>query len=54
MKIDVLGMQAFVTIATLSSFARAADTLAVTSPALTRRLSNLESQLGVKLLERTT
>jgi DNA-binding transcriptional LysR family regulator len=54
MKIDVLGMQAFVTIATLRSFARAADCLAVTSPALTRRLSNLESQLGVKLLERTT
>jgi len=54
MKLDVLGMQAFVTIATLRSFARAADSLAVTSPALTRRLSNLESQLGVQLLERTT
>lgn len=54
MKIDVLGMQAFVTIATLGSFARAADSLSVTSPALTRRLSNLESQLGVQLLERTT
>jgi DNA-binding transcriptional LysR family regulator len=54
MKHDVLGMQAFVAIATLGSFARAADSLSVTSPALTRRLSNLESQLGVQLLERTT
>lgn len=54
MKLDVLGMQAFVRVATLGSFARAADALNVTSPALTRRLSNLESQLGVQLLERTT
>ena len=54
MKIDVLGMQAFVTVATLRSFARAADVLSVTSPALTRRLNNLEAQLGVQLLERTT
>lgn len=54
MKIDVLGMQAFVTVATLRSFARAADVLNVTSPALTRRLNNLETQLGVQLLERTT
>jgi DNA-binding transcriptional LysR family regulator len=54
MKLDVLGMQAFVTVATLRSFARAADVLSVTSPALTRRLNNLEAQLGVQLLERTT
>jgi DNA-binding transcriptional LysR family regulator len=54
MKLDVLGMEAFVSVATLRSFARAADALNVTSPALTRRLNNLESQLGVQLLERTT
>ena len=54
MKLDVLGMEAFVTVATLRSFARAADVLAVTSPALTRRLNNLEAQLGVRLLERST
>ena len=54
MKLDVLGMQAFVGVATCGSFARAADMLSVTSPALTRRLMNLESQLGVQLLERTT
>jgi DNA-binding transcriptional LysR family regulator len=54
MKLDVMGMEAFVAIATMGSFARAADTLNLTSPALTRRLMNLESQLGVQLLERTT
>ncbi len=54
MKLDVLGMEAFVGVATLGSFARAADALNVTSPALTRRLNNLEAQLGVLLLERTT
>jgi DNA-binding transcriptional LysR family regulator len=54
MKLDVLGMQAFVQVATAGSFARAADSMNVTSPALTRRLMNLESQLGVQLLERTT
>lgn len=54
MKLDVLGLQAFVGIATTGSFARAADVLNVTSPALTRRLANLETQLQVQLLERTT
>lgn len=54
MKLDVLGLQAFVGIATTGSFARAADVLNVTSPALTRRLANLEAQLQVQLLERTT
>jgi DNA-binding transcriptional LysR family regulator len=54
MKADVLGMEAFVSVATLGSFARASDALALTSPALTRRLMNLEAQLGVQLLERTT
>jgi DNA-binding transcriptional LysR family regulator len=54
MKMDVLGLEAFVGIATSGSFARAAELLNVTSPALTRRLANLEAQLGVQLLERTT
>jgi DNA-binding transcriptional LysR family regulator len=54
MKLDVLGLEAFVAIAATGSFARAADLLNVTSPALTRRLANLEAQLQVQLLERTT
>ena len=54
MKLDMLGLEAFVHVAKLGSFARAADALSVTSPALTRRLINLEQQIGVQLLERTT
>jgi DNA-binding transcriptional LysR family regulator len=54
MKLDILGLEAFVAIATSGSFVRAADVLNVTSPALTRRLLNLEAQLQVQLLERTT
>jgi DNA-binding transcriptional LysR family regulator len=54
MKLDVLGLEAFACIAATGSFARAADMLNVTSPALTRRLLNLEAQLQVQLLERTT
>jgi DNA-binding transcriptional LysR family regulator len=54
MNVDVRGLEAFVRIADLGSFARAADVLSLTSPALTRRLSKLESQLQLRLLERTT
>lgn len=54
MKIDVLGLQAFVAIADHRSFHNAADALHVTQTALSRRLQNLESFLGVKLVERTT
>src|SRR5262245_37197935 len=54
MKIDVLGLQAFVAIAEEGSFRRAAATLHITQTALTRRLQNLEAFLGVLLVERTT
>lgn len=54
MKIDTLGVQAFVAIAEQGNFRRAADTLHITQTALTRRLQNLESFLGVKMVERTT
>ncbi len=54
MKIDTLGLQAFVAIAEQSSFQKAAETLYITQTALTRRLQNLEALLGVKLIERTT
>ncbi len=54
MKIDTLGLQAFVAIAEQASFQKAADTLYITQTALTRRLQNLEALLGVKLIERTT
>lgn len=54
MKIDILGVQAFVAIAQSGSFQKAADALHLSQTALTRRLQNLESFLGVTLLERTT
>ncbi len=54
MKIDTLGVQAFVAIADHGSFGRAAQSLHITQTGLTRRLQNLEAFLGVKLIERTT
>jgi DNA-binding transcriptional LysR family regulator len=54
MKIDTLGIQAFVAIAEHRAFGKAADSLRVTQTALTRRLQNLEAHLGVRLIERTT
>ena len=54
MKIDTLGVQAFIAIADCGGFQKAADALHISQTALTRRLQNLETFLGVKLVERTT
>ena len=54
MKIDVLGVQAFVAVADCGSFNQGASSLSITPTALTRRLQNLEAALGVRLVERTT
>ena len=54
MKIDTLGVQAFVAIAESGSFNRAAAALSITQSALSRRLRGLETDLGVRLIERTT
>jgi len=54
MKIDALGLEAFLTTADEGGFQKAADVLYLTQTALTRRLQNLEAILGVKLIERTT
>src|SRR5512140_649016 len=54
MKIDTLGVQAFIAIADHGSFNRAAESLHITQTALSRRVQNLEAFLGVKLVERTT
>jgi len=54
MKIDTLGVQAFIAIADRASFSRAAEQLHITQTALSRRMQNLESFLGVRLVERTT
>jgi DNA-binding transcriptional LysR family regulator len=54
MKIDFDGIQAFVLVAELGGFSRAAGQLHLTQTALTRRIQKLESYLGVRLLDRTT
>lgn len=54
MKIDFDGIQAFVVIAELGGFNKAADQLHITQTALTRRIQKLESYLGLKLIDRTT
>jgi len=54
MKIDFAGIQAFVSVAELGGFRRAADELHVTQTALTRRVQHLEAYLGMRLLDRTT
>lgn len=54
MKIDFDGIQAFVVIAELGGFSKAAEQLHVTQTALTRRVQKLESYLGLRLLDRTT
>jgi DNA-binding transcriptional LysR family regulator len=54
MKLDTLGVQAFVSIADHGSFQKAADELYISQTAVTRRLQNLEAHLGIKLIERTT
>lgn len=54
MKLDVLGLEAFVAVADHGGFGRAAGQLHITQTGLTRRIQNLEEILGVRLLERTT
>ena len=54
MKIDTLGVQAFIAIATHRNFRRAAAGLHITQTALSRRLQTLEAYLGAKLIARTT
>ncbi|PCE28029.1 LysR family transcriptional regulator [Paraburkholderia acidicola] len=54
MKIDTLGVQAFIAVADRGSFQGAADALHVTQTAITQRLRKLEDFLGVTLIERTT
>jgi DNA-binding transcriptional LysR family regulator len=54
MRIDFLGLEAFLAIAERGSFQRAASQLNLSQTALSHRMRKLEDDLGVKLLTRTT
>lgn len=51
---QVLALRVFVRIAETGAFARAADTLAIPRPTVTKLVQDLEAHLGTKLLQRTT
>ena len=50
----IASIPVFVSVAEAGSFTRAAATLGLTKSAVSRRISELEEDLGVKLLQRTT
>jgi len=50
--VNTRDLQAFVAVVDSGSMVRAAEKLHLTQPGLTRRVQNLESMLGVELLER--
>lgn len=54
MSVSLPDLRAFLVVAEMASFQRAAAALNLSQPALTRRVQKLEEALGVKLLERTT
>ncbi|WP_417691678.1 LysR family transcriptional regulator [Roseibium sp.] len=54
MRTDYLGLEAFVAIAELGSFSRAASYLNLSQTALSHRVRKLEADLGVQLIVRTT
>jgi DNA-binding transcriptional LysR family regulator len=51
---DLDALRTFVTIATLGNFARASDKLAISRAMASKRVADLEAELGVKLINRTT
>ncbi|EAR08484.1 LysR family transcriptional regulator [Reinekea blandensis] len=49
---DLNSLEAFLTVAELGSFSRAGERLFLTQPAISKRIANLESQLGTALFDR--
>ncbi|MDN8002573.1 LysR family transcriptional regulator [Burkholderia multivorans] len=54
MKVENSELEAFVAVAELGTFHRAAEKLHLTQPGLSRRIQKLEQALGVELFQRTT
>jgi DNA-binding transcriptional LysR family regulator len=53
-RIDYIGLEAFIAIAQFGNFARAADHMNLSQTALSHRIRKLESDIGIRLLLRTT
>lgn len=49
---DIANLQAFLAVAAAGSFSNAAEQLFLTQPAISKRVSQLETELGVKLFDR--
>jgi DNA-binding transcriptional LysR family regulator len=49
---DIAALQAFLAVAETGSFSRAAERIFITQPAVSKRISALESQLGTRLFDR--
>jgi DNA-binding transcriptional LysR family regulator len=54
LKFDLAELQAFSAVANLGSFRAAAQSIALSQPAFSRRIDKLEAALGVRLLDRST
>jgi DNA-binding transcriptional LysR family regulator len=54
MRVNYLGLEAFLAVAELGSFSKAAARLNLSQTALSHRLRKIEEELGVRLLARTT
>lgn len=54
MRVDYLGLEAFVAVAELGSFSKAAQRLSLTQTALSHRIRKIEDDLGTRLLVRTS
>ncbi len=54
MNVSLRQLRVFLAIARAGNFSRAGDAIGLTQPAISRSISDLEAQLGLKLLDRTT
>lgn len=52
--LDLNDLQAFIAVVKLGSFRKAAESINISQPALSRRIDKLEEALGARLFERTT
>lgn len=54
MNVSLRQLRVFLAVARLGSFSRAADAVGLTQPAVSRNIGDLETELGLRLLDRTT